>query len=441
VTSDAAVWSVLRQNKGGIEVVAEERLDLSSFSDEREESAEVSALSKIKTPVILALPSTELLLRVMEFPVVDDDELEGMIELQVDKFSPFPIDQMVVSHEILARDENGLRVLVAAAREKAVDDAAAELLKQGVKIQRVDAALLGCWKNIVDAGELAESGRETLVFISGGSVEVLTHENGIPKALSCLGKVPDLNDAEEAEDIAQEVAHLLLGMEVEHGRSSQQRITLWSDGGQHVFAGALANACKVEIEEKSLGILPSVITGVVLRNLQGSGLLDLTPSSWTSAAAAKQVKRRLIASALGLFALWVLLVGGGFGWFYFEKIRLGNLEEVDAKWSAPANEVRQLRLQVSMIEKYTDHTYSALECLREISGMLPDGVDLMSFNYRKGVSMDIDGEADSPQLVNRFNEALNGSKLFSEVKPGPRTLTKKSRQRFSFDIKFPEEQL
>ena len=124
-----------------------------------------------------------------------------------------------------------------------------------------------------------------------------------------------------------------------------------------------------------------------------------------------------------------------------EKIRLERLKKADEELARPANQVRKLRLQANMIERYTDRTYSALECLREISGMLPDGVDLMSFNYRKGVSMDIDGEADSPQLVSSFNGALNGSKLFSEVKPGTKTLTKTGRQRFSFDIKFPEEQL
>jgi len=444
VTSDVVAWSVLRQNKGGTETVAEDMVNLSSFSDENEgdESPnEVLGFSQIKSAVVMALPSTELLLRVMEFPAVDDEDLEGMIELQVDKFSPFPVDQMVVSHEVVSRDEESVRVLVAAAREKAINEAAAVLQKQGLRIERVDAALLGCWKNIVDAGELAESGRETLVLISGDCVEALTHENGVPKALSCLGKVPDLNDAEVAEEISQEVAHLLMGLEVEHGRVSRQMITLWSDGDQRVFAHALKNVCSQEVSEKSLGILPSVAHGVALRNMSGSGLLDLTPQAWCTAASCKRARRQLIGSALGVVCVWLLLVGGALGWIKFEKMRLKHLEQVDAELSKPANEVRQLRLQVSMIKKYTDHTYSALECLREISSMQPEGVDLTSFTYRKGESMHIDGEADSPLLVSQFNEALNRSKLFSEVKPGTRTLTKRGRHRFSFDIRFPEVQL
>jgi len=114
------------------------------------------------------------------------------------------------------------------------------------------------------------------------------------------------------------------------------------------------------------------------------------------------------------------------------------LEEDEVRWMEPANEVRRLRLQVDMIERYTDRTHSALECLREISALQPQGLDLTSFTYRKGEGLDLDGEADSGPLVNEFNEKLNQSKLFADVKPGTRTLTRKGRHRFGFDISFPE---
>ncbi len=427
VTSDEVAWASMQQSKDGAKSIAEGRGE--------------SSLEEIKSAVVMALPSTDVLLRVMEFPLVDDDELEGMVELQVDKFSPFPIDQMVVSHEVLVRSDSGVSVLVAAAKEKSVDEAA-EILK-GHKIERVDVALLGVWRNIVDAGGLVSEGRETLVIVSGVSIDVLTQENGVPMAMSCLGSVPDLDDASIVSDISQEVSHLLMGLEVEHGRASHQQITLWSNDINHVFGDALKNTCSMEVCNKSLGILPAIANGVAIRSTGGAGsndLLDLTPESWRSASAAKRSKRQLIIAALSVLIVWVLMVGGGFGWFKFEKIRLKQLELVDAKWSEPANEVRQLRLQVSMIERYTDHTYSALECLREISRMQPDGVDLSSFTYRKSEGLDIDGEADSGILVNQFNEALNKSEMFINVKPGARTRTRKGRHRFSFDITFPKEE-
>ena len=428
VRSDEVAWATLQQSKAGIECVAQ-------GSDE-------SSLEEIKTPVVMALPSADVLLRVMEFPLVDDDELEGMVELQVDKFSPFPIDQMVVSHEVLYRGDSGISVLVAVAKEKVVDQAADVLKAHGHKIQRVDVALLGLWRNIVDTGVLATESRETLVIVSVDSIDVLTHENGVLMALSCLGSLPDLSDESVAVDISQEVSHLLMELEVEHGRASQQQITLWSNDITPVFGDTLKNSCGMEVDNKSLGILPALANGVALRGIgeAGGALLDLTPESWRVASAAKRSKRQLIIATFAVLFVWILVVGGGLGWLKFEEIRLKQLEMVNAKWSEPANEVRQLRLQVSMIERYTDHTYSALESLREISRLQPEGVDLSSFSYRKSEGLDIDGEADSGILVNQFNEALNKSEMFVNVKSGARTRTRKGRHRFSFDITFPKEE-
>jgi len=346
---------------------------------------------------------------------------------------------MVVSHEVLSRDDQSCTVLVAAAKEAAIDEAADVLKAQGVKIGRVDVALLGRWNSIVETGQLATSGRETLVIVSDGTLEVLTHEGGIPVGLSCLGRTPDLEDVATANDIAREVAHLLLGFEIENGRHEEgQAITLWSDEPLASFATSLQIACKSSVGERSLGILPSTERGVALRELSGDGLLDLTPAPWRLAATSKRTRRQMVVTALCVLGVWALFVGGGLGWLAVEEARLVKLEEDEVRWMEPANEVRRLRLQVDMIERYTDRTHSALECLREISALQPQGLDLTSFTYRKGEGLDLDGEADSGPLVNEFNEKLNQSKLFADVKPGTRTLTRKGRHRFGFDISFPE---
>jgi hypothetical protein len=206
------------------------------------------------------------------------------------------------------------------------------------------------------------------------------------------------------------------------------------------FAGALRQECGADVSEKSLGMLPSSTYGVVLRALSGGGL-NLTPQSWKDAESRKQAKKRLIMTAIAIFGLWGVVVVGGLGGIKIEKMRLKRLKKIDAQWAEPAKKVRHLRLQSIMVERYTDHTYSSLEILREISRMQPQGVDLTSFTYRKSDGVHIDGEADTGSLVNQFNESLNKSELFADVKPGTRTLTKRGRHRFSFEIKFPKDEL
>ncbi len=433
VTPEAVEWVILRPGRSGFQNAGEGKLERSE-----EGALEPGALAAIKTPAVLAIPSTQLLLRVMELPAVDDDELAGMVELQIDKFSPFPIEQMVVSHEVLSRSETSCTVVVAAVREMFVNEIGDLLSENGIKIARVDSELLGCWKNLVDSGQLADSGRETLVLVSGDTVEVLTHESGVLIGISCLGRVDGFSDQGTVAEIARDVAHLIVGVEVEYGRAGQSKIALWSDrDGLAPFVGALRDACGAEIEERSLEILPNALYGSAVRYLSGVAQVDLKPASWRERERAKRFRRQLIGSTFGILGVWAVLVGSCLGWLAFEQSRLNALNAEADRRLGPANEVRQLRLQVNMIERYTDSTYSALECLREISSVQPEGVDLTSFTYRKGDGLSIDGEADSGQLVSAFNEALNRSKLFAQVKPGRRTLTKTQRHRFSFEIVFP----
>lgn len=444
VASEVVEWSALRRGKGGAESVSEGRLDRVVAGDvdpedaEPEQTAEIEAL---KAPVVLALPSSQLLVRVLELPPVDGAEIAGVVELQVDKFSPFPLDQMVVSHEVLARDETTCIVLVAAAKATVVDAAGAYLEQHGLRISRVDAALLGRWKGLVEIGELADSGRETLIIVSEGTLEVLTHEAGTLVELSCLGAIPDLSDAAAAEDMAGEIAHLLVATEVERGRAKEQRITLWAETALPIFARALETVCEVAVHEASLTAIPSVAHGVALRDMAGGSVLDLTPSQWRAAESTKRLRRQLVVSALVVVGAWGILVGGVLGWMAFERNRLSHFKADAERWQEPANAVRRLRLQVRMIERYTDRTYSALECLRDISRLQPEGVDLTTFTYRKSEGVAIDGEADSGTFVNAFHEALNGSALFSDVQSGARTVTRKGRHRFSFDMAFPEDSL
>jgi hypothetical protein len=98
-----------------------------------------------------------------------------------------------------------------------------------------------------------------------------------------------------------------------------------------------------------------------------------------------------------------------------------------------------MRLQVRLIDRYRDRNDSALECLREISAILPDGVDLLSMTYRKDEGIELVGEADRGALVLQFNQKLNESTLFGDVRPGTRTRTRQGRHRFSFDLILGEE--
>lgn len=434
-SDSTAAWVMVRSGRGGPEI---EEGVFSPGSDQREGRGPLKGAS-----VVLAVPSHQIVMRVLELPAADPDELAGMVSLQVDKFSPFPLDQMVVSHEVLARREGGCAVLAVAARCSMVNAAGQRFKDAGIKICRVDALLLGRWQTLMDSGQLAKDGRETLVLVDGGGVDILTHEAGIPVALSGLGEVPSAGDAATASDLAQEIEHLLMGLEAERGRVSLSSIAVWSQANEgHALAEALQVRLKKSVKENALDRLPSAVSGTVKRAQNPAivgTLLDLTPPAWRTVERGHLFRRRLILATGALLGGWLLLAGIGWGGVAWQRAQVQRLKAAELRWMEPANAVRRLRTQVQMIRRYMDRRTSALECLREISLLQPPGVDLTSFTYRKGDGMELVGEADSGALVIQYNEKLNASPLFASVKAGPRTLTSKQRHRFSFEITFEKE--
>ena len=90
--------------------------------------------------------------------------------------------------------------------------------------------------------------------------------------------------------------------------------------------------------------------------------------------------------------------------------------------------------------QYADRTHSALECLRRVSESLPAGADLTSYVYRKGASLALRGEADVPDKVYAFIQALEKAELFLEVKSegiSTRNTPQGNRSQFGVTIRLP----
>ena len=266
---------------------------------------------------ILALPSSQILMRVLHVPVTDPDELAAMTELQLDKYTPFPLDQMVISHEVLSQRDGQSVVLAAAARIAVVTEAGKQLAEwlPAARIARVDALLLGRWHTLRDAGQIATDGRETLVLVEDSGIDVLTHDGGVPIGLSGLGDAPETFDPANAGDLAQEIMHLLMGIEAEYGCRDQSMITVWShDRDVHALIDALQSHVQLPVGQRDLGILPSAISGVAGRSdSDEANKLDLTPPAWRDVESKQHFRRRMMRLSVVLVGGWVLLAAGGWG--------------------------------------------------------------------------------------------------------------------------------
>ena len=126
----------------------------------------------------------------------------------------------------------------------------------------------------------------------------------------------------------------------------------------------------------------------------------------------------MVRASIILLAFWAAGMVALMAMTKLEAPRYEQRKEKLEALEAEAAVVSQLKDRLDALEQYADRTYSGLECLREISLLLPSGVELKNFNYQKNEWVDLRGQASSAESVYDYVEALERSKLFGKVTPG-----------------------
>ena len=78
-------------------------------------------VGRLPAPVCIGIPASWVLMRITDLPSGSPEELAGMVELQVDKFSPFPIEESSLSHEVLLERDGRCRLLLSAIRTDVIN--------------------------------------------------------------------------------------------------------------------------------------------------------------------------------------------------------------------------------------------------------------------------------------------------------------------------------
>ncbi|MDI6774140.1 MAG: hypothetical protein QME60_01920 [Verrucomicrobiota bacterium] len=395
----------------------------------------------------VGLASDQLLMRVVRLPATDAAELAGMVELQFDKISPFPVDQMVFSREVLARVDSGNAVLIVGVKADVAGAVENEMNAAGATPGRIDASVMAWWQLMLDAGEIREEGRQVILIRRPAGVDLIVAQGRIPAVFRFLGQGPGVGNEEFEFEVIEEIGYTLMSLELEQGPDQRTSFTVWrEDGAADTLAEKIEAARGCRAETKALSGLPPVSEGLARREvLPGvERRLDLTPASWRRASQARRLKHRMLLAAEALIGVWILGVLAVMGGSYLDGRRLAHLREQAVELCAPAQEVRDMRERLRHVNRYMDWQYSAIECLREVTGALPQtGVDLMSLTFKKGESLRVSGEASpAVELVYDLKNKLDASRLFAgnTFTRAPAAISGRPKPTFSFeiDMKFPE---
>lgn len=461
IRNETVEWTVLREDKTGAMQSASKSVTFDLSESDAQDSGVVASGIRSRCPeltgsVTVGIASDQVLMSVVELPTVDGSEIVDMVQLQVDKLSPFPGDRMASSFEVLELHETSCRVLITTVRRSVIERIGEICTKAGLVVHRMDLEVMGWWRLLCDANAVLQEGRQMTILMEQDGGVIIASWDGIPLAFKSIAPAEGLPEDEYAAEIAGETSALNLALDLEHGESPVSETVFVHHGPEpECIVGRLREEFGGDMQVSPLASLPPLSKGLAARfieagfsttgaspGLRGTkSVIDFVPTAWRTAAAASQLKRRMIAAFAAVLGAWIigmaaLSVGHG-----ARQRRLNQAEQRMAQLQGPADEVRALQRRVNSFEQYLDRTRSVLECLLEIDGMRPSEVKLTSFQFKKGRNALIRGESLVVDQIIDYKQQLDESDLFETIEMGaiqPRKRKDQTVQTFHMNARLPE---
>jgi len=151
--------------------------------------------------VAIGVSNQKVVVRLIDLPFMEKDELAGAIQYQAQDYIPIPVDEAILSFERIGdymtpADEHMMEVLLVAAQRDMISSAVSAVQSAGLKLAQIDVtafalvrSLLGPVASVLP-DELEEQGSATgMIHITSGLTNIAVVERGVPRftRVSALG--------------------------------------------------------------------------------------------------------------------------------------------------------------------------------------------------------------------------------------------------------------
>jgi len=414
IESNKVEWTTLRELKGGLEVAGH---GVESFVKPAEDEP-VAALPmpEMRGSVCASISAHDALLRILTLPSTDMEELAGMVDLQVGKISPFPVEDMVVSFEVLTSEENSSLVLIAAVQRKYLD----KLHEDGIPARHVDIDLIAWWHGLCAEGLTDKDGRVIYLFMREECADMIVAEDGAPLLLRSMLVRDDMSTQDYHDILVEEFHYTLTALEADWGPAhGTELVILNKDGIESGIESRFREGEEITVKTIAIDKLMPLSELLVRRRTEKNGhCIDLVPEDWRQSERDALIKHRLLR-ACGVFAIvWLTVFVSIFGYTQWEKSSAEKYAKCSKALQEPAKKSQEMQMRILALERYSDRTYSALGCLRETSVLLPGALELLSFSFKKESDVSLRGVADTTSATEIYNyfKLLENSGKFESLK-------------------------
>jgi hypothetical protein len=334
------------------------------------------------------LPADHLHLRVVHLPRCEPAELRSMIELQLEKLSPLPVNQVVWSFETFPHpDETQQTVVVSIADRADVEAFLGTIEEAGYLADR----LVIPWLHQLLGAAPADDG--TWVYLVPRNLELLClvawWYQGALQHLDLL-RLPQ--DAGAATMLTDHLTRVAWGAEIDG----------WLLGAPvwHLVTHELSTDPWVDAFRQHLGEAPELHPGPTLpelarqsarRALRHEPAANLLPQEFAARYQQQFVDRlwmRGLGAVIVLYLFGLVLYFGAIQVLDHQKTRL---QREVAQLSGSYTNALQLKERLRLFEDQAELKYAALDSLRAASELLPIELTLTSFKFTGGKAVALAG--------------------------------------------------
>lgn len=355
------------------------------------------------------LPSADVFLRVAHLPQAEPEELRAMVELQLEKFSPMPVAQVLWSYEVLGSAPEGMQtlVIVIVPRHR-VEAFLGELESINFLADRLELPFLdqlrseyvqkdGIW---IYPGWGADPNACLVAWWQGGILQNLS-----------LVNLPE--DDTRAKAMQGQLKHMIWSAELAGWLKEDPRI--------HVVAEPDSEEAEAWLclfgEEFALETVPPVpwpeLANMTARRVAANSQhTNLLPGEKQTRYRQQFVDRLWMRGLGATIALYMVGVAIYFGWVEVSKWKLDSVNLEVANLGPVYTNALKAKEQLAILKEQLDLRTAALDTWKAAADNLPPELNLESVNFsERKVTYFGTGSSDDQSKIYDFNEAIRKTRV------------------------------
>ncbi len=401
----------VRQTSKGVEIYKELACPLEGKTPaEALKDMERKTGCKIGSPAV-SISTNKIFLKFLILPSVDEKELARMFPFEVEKHSPFSGEKIVWTYEVLRKNGESSKVLLTIARQDIVEKRLEEWngLPGVLDLKPMAIFYSARYLNLAE-----KEGLKALIYFEGKEIQFMVMENEFLLFARSFSPVKNSKGGFDIDYLNEELKRSELAFQAREGKrfsslllagpfvpGEEEREYLREKTGMQVN----------KVDNKDLLALGLALRGTNLYK----GQINLIPRDWLERKRALKYRKVGVKAGVVFSLAYLIFLTFLFQGLNSKKERLSGVDLELKRLSPALTRIRQLKGDIISVQGYIARENSALEVLREICVLMPEGIALSNLRFQKNRILQLRGGAKSIRSIFDFRDRLGKSSCFSEV--------------------------